>query len=321
MGDRIFQKLQDLEGLRRSPIFVFAADALAAGGVRSLGQESHPRPHSRTRPEFLQLIRDLVADGMLDGVLMTPADAEVLALEERLFERTPVTPMVRMNAETHIWNPRHGTYRFQPSMPFQTLPVEFGRYCNDLVCGVQQCYVRIGLYSITLNNDVERDLLTLSAYLQFARECARYPDFFHVLEVFLPNVNLPGMDRAKRGEYVADSIVRTMSYLRKSERPLFIKTEFTTPEVWQELCSFDPTLVIGALGGPRENARSTLQLAHNVVKYGGRAILFGRCIFQDESPRLICRALRKVLDGTSVDEAFEEYKEGLRRELRRSPNL
>ena len=94
MGERVFEKLENSAQLDASPIFVFAADPLAAVGVQGLGFVQHPKPHYRTRSEFLQLQRDLVSDGSIDGLLMTPADAEVLALEEALFDGTPVTPLV-----------------------------------------------------------------------------------------------------------------------------------------------------------------------------------------------------------------------------------
>ena len=113
--------------------------------------------------------------------------------------------------------------------------------------------------------------------------------------------------------YVADSIVRTMNYLRKHQRPRFIKTAYTTAKVWKELTQFDPTLIIGALGGPRENARKTLQLANNVIQNGGRAILFGRTIFGEESPVGIARVLRNVLDGhLSPEDAHSVYQQLIR---------
>lgn len=313
MDSRIFQKLADPDLLRRSPIFVFAADALASVGLHGLGMEQIPRPHHRTRPEFLNLMRQTVSDGYIDGLLMTPADAEVLTMEERLFDTSPVTPIVRMNAETNIWNPRFGRYRQQQSLPFQTVPLDEARYCEALVGSAMNCHVSLGLYSITLNNDVIADEHTLNTYLRFAHDVGERPDFHHILEVFLPNVNLPGMDHEARGQYVADSIVRTMSYLRKSQRPLFIKTEYTSAGVWKELTSFDPTLVIGALGGPRQNARKTLQLACDVAEHGGRVILFGRTVFGEDNPRLIARALRAVLDRQqSPEDALREYQAALR---------
>jgi hypothetical protein len=316
MGERVFEKLTNPAGLHQSPILVFAGDALAAGGLRGLGRVvENGRARPRRHPEFLQLCRDLTSDGFIDGCLMTPADAETLAVEENLFASTPVTPMVRLNAETSIWSPRHGQYRNQPAQPFTTVLVNpeapEAAYCN-LTGDSLECRVRIGLYSITLNNDVEADRRTLLTYLDFARAVGEHPQFDHFLEVFLPNTNLPGMDTEKRGQYVADSIVRTMSYLKKHERPRFIKTEYTSAATWKELCEFDPNLIIGALGGPRISSRKTLELARNVVENGGRATLFGRTIFEDDNPRAMCRALRAVLDRSlSVDDAFSAYQKGL----------
>ena len=315
MGDRIFEKLENRERLDESPIFVFAADPLASAGIQGLGQVQDPSPHYRTRPEFLDLQRTLVEDGNLDGLLMTPADAEVLALEEGLFVNTHITPIVRMNSETGIWNPRYGIYRSEHSMPFQTVfPEDTRAYCEAIIAPALACEVRLGLYSITLNNDVQADQRMLDAYVQFAHWLGETEGIDHILEVFLPNVKIPGLDEEKRGMYIADSIVRTMSYLRKHQRPRFIKTAYTTAQVWNDLTQFDPTLIVGALGGPRQNARRTLQLAHDVVRNGGRAILFGRSIFEEEDPVGIVQALRRVLDGTdSPEESHSEYQKSIRR--------
>ncbi|MBV9470906.1 MAG: hypothetical protein JO316_19280 [Abitibacteriaceae bacterium] len=315
MGERVFEKLSSPPGLHDAPILVFAGDALAAGGLRGLGRVvENGRPRPRRHPEFLQLCRDLSKDGFIDGCLLTPADAETLAVEERLFDALPVTPLVRLNAETSIWSPRHGQYGRQAAQPFQTVTIKAqapeAAYCST-IGNALECHVRMGLYSITLNNDVDADRRTLMAYLEFAREVGDHPQFEHFLEVFLPNMNLPGMDTEKRGQYVADSIVRTMSYLKKHQRPRFIKTEFTSATTWRELCDFDPTLIVGALGGPRINARKTLELAYNVVTNGGRAALFGRTIFDDENPRAMCQALRAVLDHKmSVEQAYAAYQKG-----------
>ena len=158
MGNRVFEKLEDREALNQSPIFVFAADPLASVGLQGLGTVQTPKPHYRTHPEFLQLQKELVADGAIDGLLMTPADAEHLALDEAIFGDTPVTPIVRMNAETGIWNPRFGAYRAQYSMPFQTVfPEDLRSYCETLLAPALECRVQLGLYSITLNNDVKAD--------------------------------------------------------------------------------------------------------------------------------------------------------------------
>ena len=186
MGDRVFEKLENHEGLGESPIFIFAADPLAAVGIQGLGYVQHPKPHYRNRTEFLQLQQDLVADGSIDGLLMTPADAEVLALDEALFDDTPVTPLVRMNAETAIWSPRFGTYQSQHSRPFQTVfPDDMRAHCETLIAPALECRGSLGLYSITLNNDVIADERMLNAYIQFAHAVGEIEGFDHILEVFL----------------------------------------------------------------------------------------------------------------------------------------
>jgi hypothetical protein len=314
MGNRVFDKLADSALLKRSPIFIFAADALVAYGLTGIGIEKGPKPHHRTRPEYLALQRQILEDGHIDGLLMSPADADTLAFDEKLFDNSPVTPIVRMNAETRIWSPRHGKYGTQPSRPFTTVRTpEAGRYCDEAMACARDCKIKLGLYSITLNNETEADERTLSAYLDFAWDVARTPDFNHFLEVFLPNMNQPGMDLQAMGEYVADSIVRTMAHLRKQQRPVFIKTVFTTPSVWKALVEFDPTLIIGALGGQRHSAKKTLELAYDSTEHGGQVILFGRAVFQEENPRAICRLLRAVLDRQmSVADAATTYQRTLK---------
>ncbi|HDS74582.1 MAG TPA: hypothetical protein ENN56_03485 [Firmicutes bacterium] len=314
MGERVFEKLADPKALKRSPIFIFAADALVAYGITGIGTERTPHPHYRTRPEYLKMMREVAADGYIDGLLMTPADAEVLAIDEGLFDSSPITPIVRMNAETHIWSPRHGRYREQYSRPFQTVKTaEAGRYCTEAMACARDCKIKLGLYSITLNNEAEADARTTGEFLEFAWQCGETPDFHYFLEVFLPNIQQPGMDTKEQGEYIADNIVRLMSYLRNHQRPVFIKTVYTKPEVWKSLCEFDPTLVIGALGGSRVNARTSMQLAYDTTENGGKVILFGRAIFQEEDPRAMAKMMRAVLDRElTVDQAHSQYQAILR---------
>ncbi len=317
MGDRVFDKLANPKQLKKSPILVFAADASVAYGITGIGTERTPTQHYRTRPEFLRLMRDVMKDEAIDGLLMTPADAEELAIEQKLFDDSPVTPIVRMNAETHIWSPRHGRYGRQTSLPFQTVPTaEAGRYCTEAMQCALDCKIKLGLYSITLNNDTEADARTTEQFLNFAWDCGKTPDFNYFLEVFLPNTQQPGMDKKQLGEYMADNIVRLMSYLRKHQRPAFIKTVYTVPEVWKALCEFDPTLIIGALGGSRVSARHTLQLAHDVTEHGGKVLLFGRAIFQEEDPKLMARMVRAVMDRElAVDHAHAQYQATVRARL------
>jgi hypothetical protein len=308
MGNRMYEKLADRNALEKSPIFVFAADHPSGMGIHGLGKADREGRH-RTHPEFLQLIREVVNDGYIDAIILAPADAELLAREEQLFKEAPVTPVVRMNAETGIWSPRYGSYQEYPSSPFQTILVDEARYCEALMGTIEHCNVTTGLYSITLNNDVNADERTLSAYMRFAREVGKVEDFHHILEVFPPNRPIREMDSEQTGGYIADSIVRIMSHLVRSQRPLLIKTAYLHKKIWQELTSFNPELNIGALGGSFKDTITTLQLAHDVVHNGGRAVLFGRSIFLEKDPVEFCRVMRKVVDKeVSPEQALDEYR-------------
>jgi hypothetical protein len=296
MGERIFEKLNHQETLATQPLLVFAADPDCGGGMRCFGQGPDGSP--RTRAHFLELCRDITRDGAVDGVLLSPANAETLAVEEDLFRGSPVTPAVRFNAETAVWGPRGGQYRQTFSQPYTIVGLS-----DEKLNGA----VKLGLYSITINNDAASDWLQLAAYLDFARDVGNNGRWNHFLEVFPPQNNK--MRWEETGEFLADSIARILSHLPQRQRPLFLKTPFTTPKTWRELCDLDPQVIVGALGGARKGSLETLQLAQNVVENGGRAVLFGRNIIEDPKPRVLCRLLREVLDGKlEARAAFERYQ-------------
>lgn len=296
MGERIFEKLSQQATLSTAPLFVFAADPDCGGGMRCYGRNPDGSP--RNRAQFLELCREIARDGAVDGLLLSPANAETLALEEQFFGEVPAQPLVRFNAETAVWGPRGGRYRETFSQPYTIVSLDDEALNRE---------VRLGLYSITLNNDVASDRLQLAAYLDFAREVSNSGRWSHFLEVFPPQQE--SMSWEATGEFLADSIARILSHLPQRQRPLFLKTPFTTPRVWRELCDLDPQVVVGALGGARKGSLETLQLAQDVAENGGRAVLFGRNIIEDPKPRLLCQLLREILDRKlEAGAAFERYQ-------------
>ena len=79
--------------------------------------------------------------------------------------------------------------------------------------------VDLGLYSMTFNNDLERDLLTLETYKQFRVE-AEQKGFRHFLEVFDPNA--PGTPPADLPRFIGDHIARALAGRRSldADRPI-----------------------------------------------------------------------------------------------------
>ena len=126
----------------------------------------------RTRAEYLDAMRALVAQGELDILLASASNGERLARDGSLQD---MTLAIRANDTTDIWNNRGGRYTAVPSRPFRTADLAAVRPFCDLV-----------LYSMTFNNDLDYDLATLEAYSTFRQEAAAL-GVRHFLEVFNPN--------------------------------------------------------------------------------------------------------------------------------------
>ena len=147
---------------------------------------------------------------------------------------------------------------------------------------------------MTFNNDLDSDVESLEQFIAF-REDAAVNDFSYFLEVFNPNAsNLSDEDMPR---YVNDAIVRCLAGLTEAERPRFLKIPFNGPKALDELTSYDPSLVVGVLGGGAGTTRDCFELIFQAEKYGARVALFGRKINLAESPLDIIRYMRAVADG------------------------
>ncbi len=216
----------------RDFILADAKDADMAFGLSAPGQS--PEHHSgegrfRTLDEYRQLIRDVVQQGLVDICLMSASSNEIVTMQQRLFENSPVTPAIRANDTTDIWLAAGtGRYTTQPARPFRSASIDHAM-CGKSTCAPDERHLgaNLGLYSITLNNDIELDHDTLSRYKEF-REEAEPKGFRHFLEVFAPNAcgkycpkDVP--------RFVNDSIVRTLAGVTDRGRPLFLKIPYFGP--------------------------------------------------------------------------------------------
>jgi hypothetical protein len=303
---RLDRKLINIAAGRYVPddfVLADAKDADMAFGVTSAGPVA-PAPHGaagpgryRTRPSYLDAMRSVAAPGELDIILTSAANGERLAADGSL--DADVTLAVRANDSTDIWNSRGSGYARLPSRPFRTAELAAIRPFCDLV-----------LYSVTFNNDLERDLATLEAYREFRREAAAL-GIRHFLEVFNPNAPA-GLAPDQVGGFVNDSIVRTLAGVTSAERPLFLKIPYNGAEVLAELVEHDPSLVIGVLGGSAGTTRDTFELLRRAEENGGRVALFGRKIQRSESQLDLVGLMRPVLRrDLSPADAVRAYHEAL----------
>jgi hypothetical protein len=258
----------------------------------------------RTRPEFLDQIRAIVAQDVVDIMLLSASNLDVLKADGT-FDGSAVKPAIRANDTTDVWVVRGGTYNKQASRPFRSASLEPGVVGTDL-----------GLYSITFNNDLDADMRSLEAFTDFRAE-ARACGFTYFLEVFNPNVEC-GVDPEVLPHYINDCILRCLAGLTKAERPRFLKIAYNGPKALEELASYDPSLVVGVLGGGAGTTRDTFELLSQAERYGARVALFGRKINLAESPLAIVSLMRQVAGGeVAPAEAVKAYhgemqKQGLR---------
>lgn len=279
----------------------------APGPARQSSTDSY-----RSLADYRQSMREIVQAGDIDILLMSPSSNEILTIEERLFDNSHVTPAARANDTTDIWLAYSGSYSQQPSLPHRTTTIDHLQ-CGRLECKKDQRRLGtdLGLYSLTLNNDAELDGRALAEYRTFRLE-AESKKFRHFLEVFAPNT--PVRPIADVGRFVNDSIARLLAGVTRLGRPLFLKMPYLGPKALEMLHHYDPTLVIGILGGSAGTTRDAFQLLHDAKRYGARAALFGRKINQAEDQLSFVRCLRMVADGTvEPAEATRLYHADLKR--------
>jgi hypothetical protein len=299
-GRRLDRKLGSIAAGRYTPADFVIADAkdadmafgLAAGGP----VDDAPGSRYRTRAEYLGAMRALAAQGELDILLASAANGERLA-EEGSLEDT--TLAIRANDSTDIWSQRAGCYPALPSRPFRTADLTAIRPFCDLV-----------LYSLTFNNDLDRDLATLEAYRTFRQEAAVL-GIRHFLEVFNPNAPA-GLAPGQVGGFVNDSIMRTLAGVTREHRPLFLKVAYNGSDTLAELAGHDPSVVVGVLGGSAGTTRDTFELLHRAERHGARVALFGRKIQRAESQLDLVSLLRPVVaGGLSPADAVRAYHDAL----------
>src|SRR5436189_3692688 len=164
-------KLAEVKGNPSSRAFIIAdaKDADMAFGVRAPGPRSYlstrgERPAKfspevwsreeygyRNLPEFLDIIREVTKQGLVDIMLMSAYVTEQLAIKEGLFRNSKVTPAARANDATDVWAIRHGCYVREAAQPFRSASIDHIQCCqlDRERSGGDFPGANLGLYSVT----------------------------------------------------------------------------------------------------------------------------------------------------------------------------
>src|SRR5438105_10475786 len=188
-------KLAEIKANASSKAFIIAdaKDADMAFGVRAPGPRSYlsargDRPARfspelwtreeygyRNLPEFLDIIREVVRQGLIDIMLMSAYVNEQLTIKEGFFRNSHVKPAARANDATDVWAVRHGCYTREPAQPFRSATID------QIQCGQIECDrsshefsgANLGLYSLTFVNELGQDRRTLLSFKSFREEAER----------------------------------------------------------------------------------------------------------------------------------------------------
>jgi hypothetical protein len=311
--DEKLARIRAGEYRRRDFIIADAKDPDMGPGLHAVGPVRNAdgtTPRLRTRAEFLAQCSAIVKQDVIDILLASASNIEAL-VEGGAFRGTGVKPAIRANDTTDVWRHRGAKHHETPSRPFRTASLSRVRHGTPHAqTGGRVALTDLGLYSITFNNVTDADVASLKDFAEF-RADAEANDFKYFLEVFNPNA-AAGLDAQDMPAFVNDSIVRCLAGLTKAERPQFLKIAYNGPRALAELAEFDPSLVVGVLGGGAGTTRDCFELIHQAEKYGARVALFGRKINLAESPLDVVRFMRAVADGEiGSKEAVAAYHDTL----------
>ncbi|APW62976.1 hypothetical protein [Paludisphaera borealis] len=280
-------------------ILADAKDADMATGLGAPGQS--PELHAgevrfKTLEQYREQMRLITRQGLVDIMLMSASSNYALTFGERLFDGTAVTPAIRANDTTDIHLARGSSYAAEASRPFRTASIDHAQ-CGHLDCSPEERTrgANLGLYSVTFNNDLRRDVETLERFHAFREEAER-KGFRYFLEVFDPNV-ATGLDPAIVPHYLNDMITRMLAGVAPAGRPDFLKIVYHGPKAMEELVRFDRNLIVGILGGSSGTTRDAFQLLADAQKYGAKVALFGRKINNAENQLAFVQFLRLIVDG------------------------
>jgi len=261
----------------------------------------------RTRAEFIDEIVRIIDQDIVDIMLVSASNLDLLH-RRGAFQGSAVKPAVRLNDTPDGWGGiRHARYHQEPSTPFRT--ASLARTMSGTATpsvGAPVAGTDLGLYSVTFMNERKADLASLEAFSAFRAEVAAN-NMKYFFEIFNPNVE-SGMSQEEIGEYINDCIVRALAGVAQADRPQFLKLVYNGPKALEELASFDPSLVVGVLGGGAGTTRDTFELLSQAERFGARVALFGRKIKLAEDSLALIAMMRQVVDGAlTPEEAVKAY--------------
>jgi DhnA family fructose-bisphosphate aldolase class Ia len=96
---------------------------------------------------------------------------------------------------------------------------------------------------------------------------------------------------------------------------MFLKIPYFGPGWMEELCAYDPSVIVGIMGGTTGTTFDSFRMLADAKAHGARAALYGRRIKDAEDPLAFIVAMRRIVDDEmSPEEAVRWYHAELERQ-------
>ena len=295
----------------RDFILADAKDADMAFGLAAPGRS--PEHHAgearfRTLDEYRQLMREIVAQGLVDIMLMSASSNEVLTIQRAAVRAEPRhAGGPRQRHDRHLAGRRQRAVR---AAAVAALPHRHDRPHPMRQGGVRRRRAAAGGRPGALLRHLQqrRRPGPPHAGMPTRRSASRPKPRGSGISWRSSTPTPPKHPPADVGRFINDHIVRALAGVTSRGRPLFLKIVYHGPAAMEALARYDRSLVVGILGGSAGTTFDAFHMLWEAKKYGARVALYGRKINNAEHQLSFIEHLRAVADDQlEPDEAVKAY--------------
>jgi hypothetical protein len=247
----------------------------------------------RSRDDFLDCIRRIVARDLVDVMLVSSSVGLELTHRDGALAASAVTPAARVNSGAEIFALRGDPEMSRRPRSVRALSLERIGSAGGGGCAANR--PDLGFYAFPYVEDAATLARALKDYNDFRAE-AGLMAFRHVLEVCTPHWLEP-IPPEGLAQFVRDKLTRALAAMPESARPLFTLIPSGAEVALAELRRFDRRLIVGVAGGPAGSTFDAFNLIERARAQGARAASLGRAIAAAEHQEAFLRVLAHVADG------------------------
>ena len=234
----------------------------------------------RTLDEYRQLMREIVAQGLVDIMLMSASTNEVLTHPGAAVRRQPRhAGRPGQRHDRHLAGRRQrAATRAQPSQPFRTATIDHIQ-CGKVECAAATSGAWAPTWASTPSPSTTTSTWTAARWRPTRRSAwrprPRASGTSWRSSIRTPAASIRPADVAR---FINDHIVRALAGVTSRGRPLFLKIAYHGPAAMEALARYDRSLVVGILGGSAGTTFDAFHMLWEAKKYGARVALYGRKI-------------------------------------------